>query len=300
MKNITLVGPLYIVENLLQLFSGEPLCFQFLSHEEWYKMKFSRKIGYLQNTNIMHFLWGQRKLGDFIFAKILGIRIINHYIGTDVWRLMKEKPSKKFKAYLSNLLADRVFCVSAGLQKELSLLGTQAKILPLAFGSYPDIVPQLPKRLNVYSYVPESRSEFYGWSFIEQLIRQYPDIQFYILANKGNGYHHYPNVEFLGWQDDIRQWIKDSYIYLRLTQHDGLPKMILEALAYGRQVIFSGEFPHCHRSTNFSELKSCFDNLLNKPKLNHEGAKFVREEYNSAKIRQTFVSLYRELIAGSL
>ncbi len=297
MKKITLVGPPFIVESLLHLLSNEPYQFQLLSHEDWRKMEFTRRMDYLRDTNLIHFFWGQRKLVDFIWAKVSGTKVINHYIGTDVLRLFNEKPSKKFKAYLSNLLADRIFCVSPWLQEELTLLDIPAEILPNVFREYPEQISGLPEKPNVYTYIPEGRGEFYGWLIIEKLVQDYPNIQFFVLANKGEEVNHYPNVKFLGWQDDIKQWIQKSYIYLRLTRHDGLPKMVLEALASGRQVIFSGEFPYCHKATTYTELKSCFDRLLKEPKLNLEGAKFVRNVYHPVKTKQALVTLYKELLS---
>jgi hypothetical protein len=295
-KKITLIGPKFIIESLAELCRDEPYEFRLLSNPNWNKMKLLDRVRYLGSSDLVHFLWGQRKLFIFLWAKISGIKIINHYIGTDVLVLLNEIPSKKFKAYLCNLLADKIFCVSPNLQNELKLIDIQAKLFPIAFKQYPDKIPKLPQNLNVFTYIPDGLEELYGWPSVEQLVQDYPDMQFFILANSGKNLNHYLNVKFLGWQENTEKWIHESYIHLRLTKHDGLPKTILEALAYGRQVIYSEEFPYCYSAKNFPELKERFDKLISQPKLNIDGAKYVRNEYHPVKIKQAIVNLYNELL----
>jgi len=87
---------------------------------------------------------------------------------------------------------------------------------------------------------------------------------FYILGHDGENIIKYDNVKFLGWQNNIEKWIKASYIHLRLTEHDGLPRTILEALAFGRQVIFTQKFPFCNYIRDYSELKTTINCILYK------------------------------------
>lgn len=294
-KKIIMIGPPLITKNTADMLKDKNFQIQTLSHDHWKKMKFYEKKDIIRQMNIVHFMWGQRKINVFLWARLSGVKTINHYRGTDVLWLLKDKKYNKFKAFVSNVLADRTLCVSSNLKDELDLLKIHSAILPGNIKVCPNVIPELRQNLGVYTYIPKERSDFYGWSLVEKLIQDFPDITFYILAHDGNSLNKYQNVEYLGWQDNMERWIKKSYIHLRLTEHDGLPKTVLEALAYGRQVIYSQRFPFCRYAATYPEIKEQFSNLIEKQKLNVEGARYIKEHFHPEKIKQKYIDLYNSL-----
>ena len=99
----------------------------------------------------------------------------------------------------------------------------------------------------------------------------------------------------MGWQEDVGQWIESSVIHLRMTEHDGLPKTILEALAYGRQVISTQKFPHCYVAANYEKLKVHFDHIITAPKLNVAGAEYIKKHFHPKIVKEQLADLYNSL-----
>jgi len=300
MPEILLVGPPFLIRKIEELVSGGPLSFRRIPTEQWDLLAAEEKKEAIRGADLVHFFWGQRKMPLFIWAKRFRTKTINHYIGTDALRLVEAKSSKKFKAYACNRLADRTVCVSPGLQDELKSIGIQADLLPFSHKSMPVELPPLPREPAAYTYLPQQRAEFYGMSLVEKLAREFEHVKFYILAHDGKGIEAARNVRFLGWQEDISPWIERSHIHLRLTLHDGLPNSIVEALANGRQVIWSFRMSHCRQATNFDELSRMFSALLESPALNTEGARYVRENFHPDIIRGKFLALYNDLCGTTL
>ncbi len=292
MKKVALIGLPYFTEQIAKVISGEDFSFKILSHETWKKMSFPQKKYFLSDVQVVHFIWGQRKVNVFLWAKWRGLIMINHYVGTDVLRLLEGKKSNWIKAKISNLLASKTLSISPNLQSELKSLGIPSEVSSFHVLELPDNLPPLPEFPAAFAYIPAEREDFYGWHYVEQLIRDFPQVTFYILGHKGEGKEKFENAQFLGWQADITPWIRASHIYIRMTKHDGLPRTILEALSYGRQVIFNREFPHCRYAGDYRQLKEQFADLLAHPELNVEGAQFVREKFHPDAIKKQLIDLY--------
>ncbi len=63
--------------------------------------------------------------------------------------------------------------------------------------------------------------------------------------------------------------------------------MVLEALAYGNQVIFEYEFPGCHHATDEAQALSAVQGILASGcPINAEGSQIVREHYSTELLAQ--------------
>lgn len=51
------------------------------------------------------------------------------------------------------------------------------------------------------------------------------------------------NVHFLGWREDMADLYKKSTVVLRLTEHDGWARTVVEGLAMARHVIYTYPVP---------------------------------------------------------
>ncbi len=67
---------------------------------------------------------------------------------------------------------------------------------------------------------------------------------------------------------------------IRLPEHDSLSAMVLEALARGRYVIYSEEFPFTETAGNFDEARDALARLLANRQPNYSGAEYVRRNYS--------------------
>src|SRR5438270_14026225 len=66
----------------------------------------------------------------------------------------------------------------------------------------------------------------------------------------------------LHWCDDLDAVYRNATVLVRFTQRDGLSLMVLEALAYGRYVVWSQPFEFSTRASNYEEIRSELERLL--------------------------------------
>ena len=222
--------------------------------------------------------------------------IFNHWIGTDVYRIITDNPVKRF--FKKNILdSPNVLnlSVSENLQSELKQVKVSSTIIPLTKLKFVSESLSMPEKFSILSYVPENRWEFYNGDLILELADNLPDVDFHILA-AGNEKISRPNLFFYNFEQDLFPFYNKCSVLLRITEHDGLPKMILEALSYGRQVLWNEFFPHCHRVKSKEECLTLLNKLKLKCPVNVDGKKFVEDSFNDSKIIGDYYELCRKLI----
>jgi glycosyltransferase involved in cell wall biosynthesis len=111
------------------------------------------------------------------------------------------------------------------------------------------------ERISVVSYVAESRQEFYGMQKIAEIAKVFPSIDFHLYGLKTADFPTTSNVHFHGWvtPEVFAERLKSTPIFLRLTDHDGFSVSVIEALAYGCEVIMSLPFELTHLATTTEE-----------------------------------------------
>lgn len=171
-------------------------------------------------------------------------RTAYYWLGTDVLGMLGDWEAGVTPAWLDGEIASAAHA-SAGsehLVEELRVMRIAAKNLPHSYTNIPqdDVVPPLPARFSVLTYIPDSRAGFYGAPAILDAARHLPEVPFKILGGVGPAAGQAPeNVEYLGWKDDASRWFREASCIVRLAQHDGSGGTMLEGLAYGRPVIYS-------------------------------------------------------------
>jgi hypothetical protein len=164
----------------------------------------------------------------------IGVPVVMYWVGTDVlfrWGAPTED------------VIERAFhwCGAPWLPEELAERGIESSFIVLIPPAIPAAIPALPKQFSVLAYVPEHRRDFYRLDFIVQLARRLPDVEFQIVSSSAlDGLP--PNVRCLGWVEDMDALISGTTAYVRPIAHDGLSYMVLEALAYGRYVLWTYNF----------------------------------------------------------
>lgn len=212
----------------------------------------------------------------FVTAKMVGKRIALFWIGTDV--LHAGSSHRRWAARIQRLV-DLNLTVTPELRDELLTLGIPAHVVPIVSDLSSIEVQPLPEGQTVLSYLPPAEHRFYGSELVRDLARKLPDTQFVVVG----GWHDPAppaNVKCLGFVRDMAAVYRRCSVLVRLTPHDGLPKMLLEALAYGRNVVWSRPFPHCHVAHHPAEALELLLALRNQTHPNLEGARYVRDHYS--------------------
>lgn len=243
----------------------------------WDRIKKINKVDIVYGVNY-GFLWR-----FFVLAKALRKTTVNHWLGTDVLYAATDK-GYKWKARMASLFIDKQLAVAPHLIQELGNIGIVAEEAPIVSQPIPSTVrPSGPVELQALAYLPDEWEEFYGASVVYQLAQKFPQVQFLIVGATRERQTDLPNVSSLGWVPDVEmeEIYRMAPILIRVTQHDGLAKMVLEALAKGNQVIYSYDFPYCHRARNFEEAAACLTEIIaNGCPINYEGRRYVMENYD--------------------
>jgi len=224
--------------------------------------------------------------------------VFYHWIGTDVYRFINDSFIKRFfKKLIINSPLVHNLVVSENLKIELQQFNLSSTIIPLTKLKFVDEAPALPAKLSVLSYVPKNRWDFYHGDLITELSVKMPDVDFHILA-AGKESSGRPNLYFYDFVDDTTPFYKKCSVLLRITTHDGLPKMVLEALSYGRQVLWNEAFPNCFTVKNSAECIKVLEKLKLDCSLNTEGKKFVENSYNESKIISNYYQLCQKILSN--
>ena len=227
----------------------------------------------------------------FAAAKALRRRVALFWIGTDV--LHAGSTHRRWASRIQRLV-DLNLTVSGDLRDELLALGIRSQVVPIV----PDlstigVVPQ-PEAPTVLSYIPPVEHLFYGSELVRDLARRLPDMPFVVVGGWRDPAAA-PNLECLGLVADMAPVYRRCSVLLRLTQHDGLPKMLLEALAYGRQIVWTHPFPHCHLARSPAEARELLLALARDRQPNLGGAQYVQEHYSFTAFAARLADHLREL-----
>jgi hypothetical protein len=218
-------------------------------------------------------------------------KVMFTWVGTDV--VKAGKLVVKNERYLH---AVEHYCEVGWIQEELEELGVKAEILNfVSFNKNFDLKEPITKRLQVLSYIPDNRAEFYGMKEYLELARSFPEIDFTIAGAKAEAHYPLPvNITALGWVKDMNALMERIHVCVRFPEHDGLSSFILESLARGKKVIYKYPFHFCETCASFEDMKSSIsrfnsDFLKGEIILNEEGKKFIESNFNSDVILGTLV-----------
>ncbi len=230
-------------------------------------------------------------------------KIIMNWVGTDVLKAVQAFKTKSFcKEYISGVTH---FCEVGWIKDELIEIGIHADVVSFAsFNKKQSVFSQekASNILNVLSYIPEERSDFYGINTFINLSKRLPDINFIIVGSKALKYLPLPsNLEAKGWVNEMDTIFDNADVCIRFPEHDGLSNFILEGLSRGKQVLYKYPFDYCINCISEESLYSSLK-LLNSKKnngevlVNYEAMKFIENNYNTDFVMSTLIRKISQLI----
>lgn len=186
-------------------------------------------------------------------AALAGCAVLRWWVGTDVL-LARENPQA---ARALDAAVDLNVAVAPHLVAELAEIGMAARCVPSVCHLPSDPPPaEVPR--GVLAYLPTLRREFYGADAVARAATDNPDLPFIVVGDEGHALAHLPNVDSLGWVDMEAVWPRVGCV-LRMTEHDGLPRLILEALARGRYAIYRWPLEGCWQAETAAEVQRGLD-----------------------------------------
>lgn len=232
-----------------------------------------------------------------LLARMLGKPRVIHWVGSDITTLRVNPGLRRWCRHPNvQNLAEAAWTI-----EELRELGIDAKLAPLPPRLHAAEIRPLPRIFTVLFYLPKTRGEFYGRREYERLVRAFTgrNIRFYVV---GGGEFYAPpgaNVTRLGWQTDLERIYAESSTLVRFTARDGLSLMTLEALAAGRHVIWTKDFPYVTRAGSYDELERALTGMLDAHErgelvVQKEAAQYIAQTYSTERCIETIVTYWDE------
>jgi len=229
-------------------------------------------IAYSQNNHhLLRKLWQARRRG---------VALVRTWVGSDCLWALHHQPTRRFAHDLVRLGALQL-TVADHLTDELAQIGLPATTTPsIAPGLVSDgELPPWPQRFSVLCYLPSRRRVFYGGEIFDGLVRAFPEVDFVVLCDGETDYRGRPNVTSIDHADNVAAVMARCSVLVRPAMHDGMPKMVLEALSLGRQVIASYAYRHCHHARRPSDYGEILRAIQREPQMNVDGCRHVRTAF---------------------
>jgi glycosyltransferase involved in cell wall biosynthesis len=233
----------------------------------------------------------------YLFARMRGKGTVCHWAGTDVLRVLHKPLHRWWFRAVINRCIDRHLVVSENLAVELATLGVRTQHVPLISSLVEGDVHPLPDEFAILAYLPAKRGDFYGAPVVYSIATRNPQWEVYIVGRSPTPQGKaLPNVHELGAGADMGKVYPRVSVLVRPTVHDGLPRMILEAMSWGRYVVFSRPFPHCLMGKSVEEVERALQGLARRDEPNWAGAAYVRETYTEERIIGSLVRVFLDVL----
>lgn len=168
-----------------------------------------------------------------------GKRILMHWVGTDVQAARADHAAGRVSR---RLVRNATHWVDAPwLADELASIGIRAECHTLPIETTIGSVIPLPPDFRVMVYLPAGDHAAYDVESTLAVVAALPDVHFTLIGGRPSP-SALPNVESLGYVTDMPAVYRDNVAMLRLVRHDGLSHSVIEALSFGRYVIWSYPF----------------------------------------------------------
>ena len=293
---IAYIGHIFFCKKIGQQIEGRGHKVTYFDYNNWGR-RFFPSLNDIWEVDIIHFICaiGCRKyLYIFIIRYLLRKKIFVHFVGSDIIRLNRVNIFDRLNWICALKTAHRVFVGAPWHVQELrKFLSVESFILFFNDYEKPKKTLALPDEFTVLTYLPEGKPEFYGESLIRDLIVKYPKTKFIILGN--DKYSHFSNViiKTIDYTRDMDEIYSQSSLLIRLTKHDGFSSMVLEALSYGRNIIWTYDIPNVkHFKLDRDNLFDIFDEVK-KYGYNLQGENWVKKNFNFSSFINNLEALYK-------
>lgn len=236
-------------------------------------------------------------------AGMLGKPRVIHWVGSDIARLAVD-PDLRTLLTAPNV---RHLAEVNWTAAQLKALGFDADIAPLPPRTHSNVVPPLPQTFTVLLYVPRTRGDFYGQPAFERLMKRLSDKPIKYVIVGGGSIDVPPGVEAenLGWRNTLTDLYENVSMLIRYTPRDGLSLMVLEALSFGRHVLWTQPLPFVRRIATYEDMERQIRVLLEQHEQGElhpqaQAAQFVRNEYLPEKCITAIARSWDQAAEGML
>ena len=227
------------------------------------------------------------RIRQLALARLLGVPIIRWWVGTDVYNCIHNKELRKRNYILSKFSLNIV--VAGHLRTELKECNINSIVIPSVTYNERIAQDELNFEKSILVYMPTNRKDFYNFTLICKLIERFSNVKFIVVADESHSLKKYSNVVSLGWVDDMSKVWPHVGCLLRLTEHDGLPRMVIQALRRCKYVIYSWPLYGCWHVWCFEDCVKYIFKFLNKKDCNKDGPIALKHILGEVSPEQRYV-----------
>jgi hypothetical protein len=213
--------------------------------------------------------------------------VVIHWVGTDV--LIAREEHAKHRVSLR--IAERPihWCDAPWLVEELRTIGVKAEYVALPIPVAGGRPPPLPEAFRVLLYLPADPFDrgVFDMETILRLPAEFPEIEFILIPSPPETLPPGlpPNLDARGWIDGLDTVYREITVSVRLTNHDGMSFMAIEALSRGRYLIYTNAIPGAIQASGFEQVAAALRLLIAKHEagalpLNQDGRRWVLSRFN--------------------
>lgn len=227
-------------------------------------------------------------------------KLLMQWMGTDVIiaidRAEKGTIVRKYIDYARN------FADAPWMIEELSTIDIPTSLLHFKYAKFGLGLAENYDKVRALSYVAAGREDFYGLEQIIGLAKAFPDVAFEVIGTTAEGFDYPDNMIVSGWvsEEAAASKMRESAIFLRLTEHDGFSASVTEALSYGAEVLWTHPFPPSIMVKDTDDLHKEFKAAVERVKQrslqpNKENATRTRNTFTKETILTTYATTLRNL-----
>jgi len=260
-----------------------------------------QKLKRLLEMDIIHYLHSHLA---FRYQWALWLRrkpVVSHWSGSDVlWALGRKGLHAGAHRWMLKHMVQVFLADSPEIAREVEpFLGYAPEVVRLLPTSVSADVLPLPPHFAVLSYWRKGREDFYGRKVILELARSFSDVSFIVTTDSTPpDDERLPNISYRPLARSLEDLWPQVSCLVRICEHDSLSAMVLEALARGRHVIYSKEFPHCRTATDAAQAKVALAEILKSGGQNLEGTTYVEKNFDPEAEALRLADIYGRLLAG--
>lgn len=230
-------------------------------------------------------------------------KLVLQWMGTDALLAMDRFENGTIKRdyidYASN------FVDSSWLKDEVESVGVKTEFL---YFKSTEVVPAISKYngLSAISYIAQNRQEFYGIKRVVSLAHQFPEIPFYIYGMDQAEIEIPSNIILKGWVPvhEFQAALRESPIFLRLTDHDGFPVSVIEALGFGAEVLMSLPSELTYLASTEKEAIHTMHQAIEKVKMsdftpNFDTIEHVKVNYNRNQLMEIYLLKLKSILENN-
>lgn len=281
-RRVLVHGHKFPSERFVELMDGDGWKFTYFPDRGL--SNFAQMAAHLQRADLVYQIGGRVSIGPFLrAARLLGKKkIVMHWVGTDILICHKHiEEGRKNDWVLNNL---QHWAVSEHITQETRDVGVPSEFVPLPSPRVPPVPSPMPKEFSVMVYMPDlAVAELYGLDQILEVSKAMPNVTFKLVGlREGTIEGAPPNLLIHGNIPDLKEFYLNTPVLWRPAAHDGLSFMVMEAMGYGRHVIWSYPFPgviHAPKPPDAIREIARLQELSNAGRLevNMEGVKAIPE-----------------------